>query len=200
MGGMVLSLHACITIGCSEGAGDVCEQREGWKGERKLSFHLTDEEIDNLIRRPKYYFSDDLRRAKWYVQDGHRKRELPLKSDNGAAQLSIFWRQNLEDQLDFTVGLAYKFPDTNVTINLIRCNGNSHQHKNTLERTKFSGVFHVHRATERYMEMDPLKAENYADVVDGYNEIDGALRYLCEIAHIEERMEGMRQLDEFRPE
>ncbi len=164
-----------------------------------MNFFLTDLEIDDIIKRPKYYYSDDLQRARWHTQDGHKKRELPLNSDQSISLLKVFWRQNQEDQLDFTVGLAYRFPDTNVDVNLIRCNGNSHSHSNTLEHSRLVQDFHIHRATQRYWEADPLKAENYAERTDRYNEIVGAFRYLCEIAHIGERNHGVRQLDEFKP-
>ncbi|QRF75324.1 hypothetical protein Thermo_00820 [Thermoplasmatales archaeon] len=162
-----------------------------------MSIYLTDLEIDNIITLPKYYYTEDLMRARWNPQDGHRKKDLPLRLDESTMQLNIFWRQNLEDQLDFTVGLAYRFPDSNVIINLIRCNGNSHTHKNSLENTKFDRTFHVHKATRRYMELSPLKAENFAQVTNAYREIEGAFRYLKEIAHIAERKQGMRQLYDF---
>ena len=149
-----------------------------------------------MIKQPKYFFVGELDRTKLRTQDRQRKKEIHLRCDNFHGQFTLFWRQNILDPLDFSVGLSYKFPDTNVMINLIRCNGNSHKHKNKLEGTKFDGAFHVHKATERYQQSG-FKAENYAEKSTEFTDMEGAYKYLSRIAHIEEKMEGMRSLDEY---
>jgi hypothetical protein len=157
---------------------------------------LRDVEIEDLIKKPKYFFLEDLNRAKFRTQDSHRKKEIHLRCNNSSGQFYLFWRQNTIDPLDFSVGLSYNFPDSNIKINLIRCNGNGHIHKNKLEGTKFDGEFHIHKATERYQLLG-LKAENYAEKSTEFADMEGAYKYICRIAHIEEKREGMMSLYEY---
>jgi len=59
-------------------------------------------------------------------------------------------RQNELDKYDFSVILTYLPHSGPEKINLRRHNGRNHRHVNKLERTSFTGVCHVHQATERY--------------------------------------------------
>lgn len=56
---------------------------------------------------------------------------------------------------------------------LVRYNGKSHAHTNTIENESFYG-FHIHRATERYQELGG-REDTYAELTDAYKNFDGAL-------------------------
>lgn len=84
--------------------------------------------------------------------------------------------------MDFSVILSVEAPDGKL-FNLIRCNGNSHTHRNRIERTRIRGM-HKHIATERYM-AQRTDAEGYAERInEEYNSLDEAIQYMLQFAKI----------------
>jgi len=141
---------------------------------------LTDDEIQDLIQRPKQLPSNF--RSKLKLKDvanvGHKKANLDLPQDDGSV-FRLALRQRTSNPFDFSVILSYSPPNTNATINLRRYNGKSHEHTNNLEKMKFETAFHIHIATERYQKAK-LKAEKYAEQTDRYNDIHGALQCMLD--------------------
>ena len=73
-------------------------------------------------------------------------------------RFSIYLRQNLNDESDFSCGISY-LPHGSQSLTLARYNGPSHEHGEIVYRT------HIHRATERAIAMGK-KPESEADKTD----------------------------------
>jgi hypothetical protein len=108
---------------------------------------------------------------------GHSERELPIKGENGN-DFKIILRQSMTNPLDFSAILAHQPQNSNQLFRLLRCNGKSHEHTNTLEQTKFYN-FHIHRATERYQEIG-AREDWYAEPTDRFADFQQAIMCLLQ--------------------
>lgn len=70
-------------------------------------------------------------------------------------------------------------------VNLLRCNGPSHPHRNRIEGERFGMAPHIHRATERYQQLPHGSAEGFAQPTDAFYDLHGAFWAMCELAHVE---------------
>ena len=140
---------------------------------------LTDQEIDSYLKERKLLPTENLKSSRWKDKEGHRQRNIEVKTDDPEYSFQIFERQNKLNLLDFSVGLYLKFANSNEKIVLIRCNGSSHSHPNKIENEFIKRNFHIHMATERYMRLGINKAESYAVEAKEYSDIEGAFQYLC---------------------
>jgi hypothetical protein len=106
---------------------------------------LTDAEIAGLLAMQKVVVSESGEREK----GKHVERDFALQAPDGT-QFVLFTRQNRTLADDFRAGLRWLGPGGESVV-LVRYNGASHLHINHLERDRFIGEYHIHRATERYM-------------------------------------------------
>jgi hypothetical protein len=141
---------------------------------------LKDSQISQLINEQKFLpseFRDSLLGKKIKEQDAHRRGELKVEGGQGST-FFILTRMNKLNPLDFSVILAYEFPDSTGRFLLRRYNGKSHWHTNQLDRERFRD-FHIHYATERYQEAS-YPEESYAQVTNRYSDAYQALDCLIQ--------------------
>ena len=140
--------------------------------------NITDIEIRNLYFNPKKILEKE--KTKEYLK--FKRRNIKLKdTENNFYQ--IYLRQNLINKNDFSCGLSLILEDKTY-FTLIRCNGNSHIHNNTLEKSKLEYCFHIHLTTEKYIQKSK-KQDGFAEETKRYRDIEGAYQYLikkCNIA------------------
>ena len=134
----------------------------------------TDTELAALRSMPKRVTNP---RARWSekprVNPGHRQRIFQARGHGDEKdRFSIYLRQNLNDESDFSCGISY-LPHGSQSLTLARYNGPSHEHGEIVYRT------HIHRATERAIAMGK-KPESEADKTDRFTTLEGALARLIE--------------------
>ncbi len=136
---------------------------------------LTDQQIAQLLSEQKPLPDDFQDRIRLKAKRGHKEAELDVTgADDSIFRLIL--RQSTLNPLDFSVILAYQFPQTNVFFRLQRYNGKSHEHTNRLEGDRFYD-FHIHKATRRYQESG-LREDAFAEPTTRYANFEGALRCL----------------------
>jgi hypothetical protein len=92
-------------------------------------------------------------------------------------QFRLYARQNINEHFDFSFGLAFIDADGSEYM-LARYNGNSHDHTNVLEGEELEGVYHIHRATERYLKaFGPDGIERYAVPTTAYFDLNSAIAF-----------------------
>jgi len=136
---------------------------------------LSDQEIELLIREHKPLPDDYLAKIQVRPKRGHRERELDLKGDDGD-DFRIILRQSTINPLDFSVILAFRPPQSNVLFRLVRYNGKSHEHTNTIEKISFYD-YHRHKATERYQQLG-AREDTYAEATGRFANIQQAVSCL----------------------
>ena len=128
----------------------------------------TDGELAMLGAMPKQVVTP---RARWVEKPGHRQRNFAVVGD-GEARFSVYQRQNLRDEHDFSCGIAF-LPPGGQRLTLARYNGPSHRHGDIAYRP------HVHRATERAIAAG-RKPESEAVETDRFRTLEGALACLID--------------------
>ncbi len=140
---------------------------------------ITDAEIDKLIRCHKRATN----KPRTTIDFRHKKRNYTLQAaDYPDIKFTLYYRQNTEDEEDYSVGLLAHFPDGS-DLTLIRFNGSSHIHPNRIENTEIKWQTHIHIATERYIHLQ-AKAEGYAIETNEYQSVDEALQYATKYCNI----------------
>lgn len=140
---------------------------------------LTDADIAELLLEPKSVRNPGARER----TDGkHRQRDFDVVSDDERHRFVLFTRQSTVIPTGFSAGLRW-CSKTGDEIMLLRCNGPDHPHVNVLERARLDMGFHVHRATERYIQAG-RRAEGWAEATNAYRTLTGALHHLVTLANI----------------
>ena len=134
----------------------------------------TEAELDALRSMPKKITNP---RARWLekpkARPTHRQRSFQVSGgDDEDARFLVYQRQNLEDEQDFSCGIAY-LPRGAPLLTLARYNGPSHEHGDIVYRT------HIHRASEKAIAAG-RKAESDAAETDRFESLEGALACLME--------------------
>ena len=116
-------------------------------------------------------------RARWSdkprERPAHRQRTFQVSGLEGEdARFSIYQRQSLDDERDFSCGISY-LPSGGPPLTLARYNGPSHEHGDIVYRT------HIHRASEQAM-VAGMKPESEAEETDRFETLEGALACLIE--------------------
>ena len=107
----------------------------------------------------------------------HRQRRYEAVSQQDQAIIfSIYQRQNISDETDFSCGISYK-PKGSQSLTLARYNGSSHIHDDIYYRP------HIHRASESAINAG-RKPESEAEETDRYETLEGALACLAEDFHL----------------
>ena len=136
-----------------------------------------DREIDSLVEERKSAPGDWNNRIRLRLKRGHRERDLDLIGDGGS-EFRLVLRRNTVNQLDFSIILAVRVPQSSQLFRLRRYNGKSHEHTNHIEEETFYD-FHIHFATERYQSLG-TREDAYAVPTDRYVDYHGALRCCIE--------------------
>lgn len=148
---------------------------------------LTDEQLDMMRTEPKRRVSAT--RVK--VKGQHLEQQFECQADESEhRRYRVFTRQHARLPHIFSVGLCFTMSSGGDLV-LCRYNGGYHSHVNVLEKVKVPATFHIHLATQRYIEAgrDP---DGYAVETDRYATMTGALK--CLVADC--RIEGILDPDE----
>lgn len=135
----------------------------------------SDEELAGFRSAPKRVTNP---RARWTEKPGHRQRNFQAcDQQDGSVRFSIYQRQNLRDDNDFSCGIEY-IPRVGTRLTLARYNGPSHRHGEIVYRP------HIHRTTANAIATG-RKPESEAEETDRYTNLEGALRCLVEDFHLQ---------------
>lgn len=110
--------------------------------------------------------------ARWHDKPGRHKQKKYDAISEDDMQFRIYLRQNLDDEKDFSCGLAL-IQKRGKSLSLVRYNGSSHRHGAILYRC------HIHRATAEAIAEDK-KIDSYAEETNRYKTLNGALHCLIE--------------------
>lgn len=154
---------------------------------------FTDSFIDSLIAIDKTIKNPG---ARWKDQKGSRQKNYSLKSTDDLLEFSLYLRQNLKIENDFSCGLVLVKDGT--TYPIVRYNGSAHVHENPIESERFEFQCHIHKTTERYAS-SRYKLDHYASQTDTYSTLDEALTQLmldCKIGGLKVLKQSNTDTDE----
>jgi hypothetical protein len=141
---------------------------------------ITQTKIDELIKMPKKVINPNARSRE---KPSHLERNYKVVGvDDNNISFSLFIRQNNQLEDDFSCGLIWHTPSGEGLV-LTRYNGASHPHKNHLEGERLEATYHIHKATEKYLQAGK-KAEGYAETTNRYTTANGALHCLLKDCNI----------------
>lgn len=147
---------------------------------------FTDSFIDCLIAIDKTVKNPG---ARWKEQKGSRQKNYVIKSIDGLLEFSLYLRQNLKIENDFSCGLVLVKDGT--TYPIVRYNGSAHVHENPIESERFDFKCHIHKTTERYA-TSKYKLDHYASQTDAYSTLEEALTQLT----LECKISGLKPLQQ----
>ena len=124
----------------------------------------TDGELAMLRDMPKTVTNPGVR---WSDKPGNHQR-IFLAEGEGGVRFSIYQRQNVDDEKDFSCGIELHADDS---LMLARYDGPSHRHGGIAFRP------HIHRATERALAMG-RKPDAEAEETDRFTSCEDALACL----------------------
>ena len=138
----------------------------------------TDKELAEFASMPKRVTNP---RARWIEKPrrkpGHRQKGYQAVAQQGGEyHFSIYLRQSLVDECDFSCGISY-LPRGGQRLTLARYNGPSHIHGDISYRP------HIHRASEKAIAAG-RKPDSEAEETERYTTLDGALICLVEDFHL----------------
>ena len=141
----------------------------------------SNQEIAALLQERKPLPTDRRERIHLLRKCGHNERHLELTGDSENL-FRLILRRNQINQLDFSIILAVRVPQSNQIFRLVRYKGKSHEHTNHIEDETFYN-FHIHRATERYQEFG-TRVDAYAEPTVRYDSFHSALCCLIDDANL----------------
>ena len=122
---------------------------------------MSNDELDGLRSAPKRVTNPG---AGWQEKPGgHRQRNFTAAAEGGAVY-RIYIRQNLDDDQDYSCGLAL-VQRGGKPLSLVRYNGASYAHREIRYRC------HIHRATAEAIPAD-RKVARHAEAKDQYRTLD----------------------------
>ena len=152
---------------------------------------LTDDDLEGMRRSPKIIVNP---RAKWITKGVHREKNFTLHDARDATQgYRLFLRVSTIKSIAFSVGLTRVWSPEETLI-LARYNGPYHAHGNVIEGNKVALGCHRHLTTQRYIQ-GGHRVDGYAEAIDEYNSVEGALECLCRHCGI-----ASLEYDPFQPE
>jgi len=147
-----------------------------------VAVQFSDKDIKRLIEEEKPLPENYRSLIQVKPKRGHSERELNVKGkENNDFRLIL--RQSLSNPIDFSIILAHQPRNSNQLFRLLRCNGKSHEHTNTIENTKFYD-FHIHLATERYQDIG-AKEDWFATPTNGFVSFQEAIIYMLKEGNFE---------------
>ena len=136
---------------------------------------LSNDELDGLRSAVKRVTNPG---ARWREKPGrHRQRNFTAESENGS-RYRIYLRQNLDDDKDFSCGLAL-VQRGGKPLSLARYNGPSHAHAEIRYRC------HIHLATAEAL-VAGRKIDSHAEQTDRYKTLEGALACLIDDCDVQD--------------
>jgi len=139
----------------------------------EVAIEYSEEQIEALVKERKALPADYQQKIELRSKRGHKERELDVKG-SGGSNFRLILRQSEHNANDFSIILVYCPKGSNRAFRLRRYNGNSHEHTNRIEGTRFRG-FHIHTATERYQELGSDE-DSYAERTERFADFHSALR------------------------
>ena len=137
-----------------------------WSGQ-VTDLQLSNDALEGLRTAPKHVKNP---RSQWRVKPGrHRQRNFTANTEKDEV-FRIYLRQNLDDALDFSCGLAL-VQRGGRPLTLIRYNGSSHVHG------ELRYCCHIHRATAEAIDAG-RKLDSRAEATDRYSTLEGAFACL----------------------
>ncbi len=135
---------------------------------------LSNDELDQLRSIQKRVTNPG---ARWQEKPGrHKQRNFKAVAKDGM-HYRIYQRQNLDDSLDFSCGLAMTRPGAK-PLSLVRYNGASHVHG------EIRCACHIHHAAAEALTAGK-RADSQAEATDRYRALEGALACLIEDCGVE---------------
>lgn len=132
---------------------------------------ISDGEFDAMRTAPKRVTNPQARGRE--KPGGHKQRNFNLIAEHDdAKRFRLYLRQNLDDEQDFSCGLAL-IRLGGRSVSLVRYNGSSHRHGDILFHC------HIHRATEE-ASLAGKKIDSHAEATDRYRTLNGALACLID--------------------
>ena len=125
---------------------------------------LSDEDLESYRTAPKQVTNP---RARWLEKLGHKQKTFNAKAVHSDDLYQLYIRQNLNDNSDFSCGLALVVRDGK-PLTLVRYNGASHVHGDIRYGC------HIHTATAEAIRKG-RRPESEAEETDRYATIDSAL-------------------------
>jgi hypothetical protein len=107
---------------------------------------------------------------------GNNQKDFKIEAVDGC-KFEIKLRQSKINLFDFSVILLYDEGKTNSLFTLRRYNGNTHKHKNEIEKNWIEFKFHIHMATERYQLLGGSEV-GYAEESNVYSDFQSAFNLL----------------------
>lgn len=141
--------------------------------------NITFNQLECLITCPKVITTAP--HKKFDVENGNRKNDFRLESENGEHRFSVFMRQNTILTENFSIGLKWETAPTEDSIILLRCNGPHGGNK----KYTIHFVPHIHRLNIELAQQDIFK-ENDVRPTDEYSTFDSALFYFCNLCNIKD--------------
>lgn len=139
---------------------------------------VTDDKLQALLAAPKRVTNPSARQ----IDKGpHLQTNYTVRSDDGQ-EFTLYTRQNKTLEDDFSCGLAWNAP-SGAVLTLVRYNGSSHIHPNSLGGERIVFACHIHHATQRYIDAGK-KPDGHADASDRYTTMRGALHCLVTDCHV----------------
>jgi len=136
---------------------------------------LTDALVERLRLLPKRVQNP---RVRLTIKGKHQEKNFDVSAVGGDETFALFIRQSILIPESFTAGLALVQPG-GARLILVRYNGADHEHHNPIEGERFSHVFHIHTATERYAQLS-RRVEKYAVETTRFTSVVSALKCLAE--------------------
>ena len=135
---------------------------------------LSNDELDEFRSTPKQVTDP---KSRWTEKPGRHKQRNHIAESVDGTQFRLYLRQNLDDESDFSCGLAL-IRKGGKPLSLVRYNGSSHAHGDILYRC------HIHRATADAL-LAGKKIDSHAEESNRYKSLEGALACLIDDCHIE---------------
>ena len=120
--------------------------------------------------------------AREKIEGRHVRIDYRAVSTDGRHEFAIFTRQSTRLSTSYSAGIRW-LPAGSESVTLVRCNGSSHEHTNSIEGDKISYVCHVHVAMERYLSVNK-RDEGFAEHTAAYADLSGAFLHLLELCNI----------------
>ena len=148
-----------------------------------MNITYSDQEIEGLIQERKVLPNNWYGKFSTKRKRRHKERHLDVTGE-AENEFRIIIRENQVNQLDFSVILAVRIPESSKSFRLRRYNGSSHEHTNRIEKVRFHG-FHIHYAKEQYQQKG-LAEDMHAEPTTRYTDVNSALQCLIVDANFEE--------------
>ena len=147
---------------------------------------LSNDALDRLRSASKWVRNPG---ARWLEKPGrHKQRNFNAVTDDGAVY-RIYQRQNLDDDQDFSCGLALA-RHGGKPLSLVRYNGASHVHG------EIRYACHIHRATAETLGAG-RKVDSHAEGTGRYRTVEGILACLIEDCGVKDHSANHDERDLF---